>query len=77
MHLILAIVCYFSTAHDISTTKKTLVMNQVYELRKKVYETKQKGMPVSAYYSELQTSWHKLDYYQDFAGRLCSRLGKV
>lgn len=33
---------------------------------KKVHETNQKGMTVSAHYSELQTLWHELDCYQNF-----------
>lgn len=30
-----------------------------------VHETKQKGMIVLSYYSELQILWHELDYYKD------------
>lgn len=30
-----------------------------------VHETKQKGMIVLSYYSELKILWHELDYYKD------------
>lgn len=56
--------------HDIWTVAKqtfSRVRNnaQIYELHKKVHETKKKGMTVSAYYSELKSQW-QFDYYQDF-----------
>lgn len=49
-----------NTAYNIWTAAKqtySRVSNdaQIYELRKKVHETKQKGMIVSAYHSELQS----------------------
>lgn len=51
---------FLDTAHDIWTAAKQTYSRvdndtQVYELRKKVHETKQKVLTVSAYYSELQT----------------------
>ena len=39
---------------------------QVYELRKKVHETKQGEMTIAQYFSELSSLWQELDYYQDF-----------
>lgn len=62
---------FLSIADDIWTaTKQTYsrVCNdaQVYKLRKRVYETKHKGLIVSAYYFEFQILCHELDFYQDF-----------
>ena len=36
---------------------------QVYELRKKVHETKQGEMTIAQYFFELNSLWQELDYY--------------
>lgn len=38
----------------------------VFEIRKKVHETKQGDMTVAQYFAELSNLWQELDYYQDF-----------
>eukprot|EP00257_Ricinus_communis_P026984 XP_025014398.1 uncharacterized protein LOC112536055 [Ricinus communis] len=38
---------------------------QVYELRKKIHETKQGELTIAQYFSELNGLWQELDYYQD------------
>lgn len=42
---------------------------QIYELKKKVHETKKREMTVTRYYSEVSSLWQELDYYQDFQAR--------
>ncbi|XP_073282737.1 uncharacterized protein, partial [Primulina huaijiensis] len=39
---------------------------QIYELRRKIHETKQSEMTIAQYFSELSSLWQELDYYQDF-----------
>lgn len=70
-HEISCSLLFLSTAHDIwKAAKQTYsrVNNdaEIYELQKKVDETKQKGMTVFAYYFDFQALWHQLDSYQDF-----------
>lgn len=36
---------------------------QIYEPRKKVYETKQREMRVPLYYAKVSSLWQELDYY--------------
>lgn len=67
----LVLVLLLIAAHYIWTIAKQTYFRvgngaQVYELRNKVHETKQKRMTVSAYSSQLHISWHELEYYQDF-----------
>uniref|UniRef100_A0A5B7BEA1 Uncharacterized protein n=1 Tax=Davidia involucrata TaxID=16924 RepID=A0A5B7BEA1_DAVIN len=62
---------FLATAHAIWTVVAQTYSQigndaQVYELRNKVHETKQKDMTISAYYAELNRLWQELDYYQDF-----------
>ena len=39
---------------------------QIFEIRKKVYETKQGEWLIFQYHIELNSLWQELDYYQDF-----------
>jgi hypothetical protein len=41
-------------------------MMQVFELCKKVHETKHGEMTVAQYFAELNSLWQELDFYQDF-----------
>lgn len=57
----LAILCYFSTLHMIYGQQQNRLIPELIMIlkfmnfEKKVHETKQKVLTVSAYYSELQT----------------------
>jgi hypothetical protein len=41
-------------------------MMQVFELCKKVHETKHGEMIVAQYFAKLNSLWQELDFYQDF-----------
>lgn len=50
---------------------------QIYEPRKKVYETKQREMRVSLYQAKVSSLWQELDYYQDFQARCPADATKI
>lgn len=38
----------------------------MYEIRQKIYETKQAEMTIAQYFAKHSSLWQKLNYYQDF-----------
>ncbi|GAV87963.1 UBN2_3 domain-containing protein, partial [Cephalotus follicularis] len=52
-----------TAAHTYSQTGNDV---RVYDLKKRVHETKQGEMTVAQYFAELNTLWQELDFYQDF-----------
>ena len=62
---------FLPTATDIwealaQTYSKKGTDAQLYELRCKLHETKQKGLSVTAYYNTLGRQWQELDLYHPF-----------
>lgn len=39
---------------------------QLYELKRKVHNTRQASMSVTAYYNEINRIWQEMDTYQDY-----------
>ncbi|KAA8525726.1 hypothetical protein F0562_007581 [Nyssa sinensis] len=42
---------------------------QIYDLRKRVHDTKQKDLSVAEYYDDLNGLWQELDHYQNFQAK--------